>query len=113
MKRIAVLLLALLLLASQPAHADTSAFTAADIYKMCVSKYDTDYGFCTGYVSAVANTLLTESIGGYRACNHGTVRSQQFVDIFKKYAESSGAPLSDAANHSIAASIARAFPCRQ
>lgn len=100
-------------LTAQAAPGEAPAFSAMELYKMCASKYDTDYGYCAGYVSAIANLLTTESVAGYRACNFGFVRSQQFVDIFKSYAQTFHNNLGGEANATVAASLARAFPCNQ
>lgn len=97
--------------AARASNDATIQFSGVELYKMCASKYDTDYGYCAGYVSAVANLLLTESVSGYRACNLSMIRSQQYVDLFKKYAESFPSSLNDEANTAIAASLSRAFPC--
>lgn len=111
--RILLTVLVLMLSFSPAKAADQVSFSGSELYKMCTSKYDTDYGFCAGYVSAVANLLATESVAGFRACNLGIVRSQQFVDIFKTYAETFRDNLGTEANAVVAASLARAFPCNQ
>lgn len=111
---ITMLTAAAAIIAALPAQAkphNQTEFSGRDLYQMCDSTYDTDYGYCAGYVSAVANTLLTESVGGFRACNFGQARSQQFVDIFKSYAQNVDANLSGDANALVAAALARAFPC--
>lgn len=88
-------------------------FAASELLKMCNSTYDTDYGYCGGYVSAIANVMLTESIAEYRACRHQQVRSQQAIDIFRSYAELFPEMLSGEAATAVAASLARAFPCTE
>lgn len=98
-----------------PAQASTQAphFSGTELQQMCSSKYDTDYGYCAGYVSAVANLLLTESVAGFRACNLEPVKSQQFIDIFQSYAELFQSNLGGEAKEVVAAALARAFPCGQ
>lgn len=96
---------------SQAASRQLSDFSGADLARMCASTYDTDYGFCAGYVSAIANTLLTDTIGGFRACNHAAVKSQQAVDTFVLFAKNFPNELQGDANVAVAASLARAFPC--
>lgn len=86
-------------------------FAGSELLKMCNSTYDTDYGFCGGYVSAIANVMLTESIAEYRACRHQQVRSQQAIDIFRGYAELFPEMMNGEASTAVAASLARAFPC--
>ncbi len=107
----ATFLLLSILPAQAATHPDDSHFSGTELYKMCASKYDTDYGYCAGFVSAIANSLMTESVAGFRACNMGAVRSQQFVDIFKSYAEVFQTNLGSEANAVVAASLSRAFPC--
>lgn len=93
-------------------HRAAPQFSGAELLKMCNSTYDTDYGFCGGYVSAIANALLTESIAEYRACRHQQVRSQQAIDIFRGYVELFPEMLSGEASSAVAAALARAFPCQ-
>lgn len=95
--------------AAVPAH--SSGFSAADLQRMCSSPHDTDYGFCAGYVSAIAHALLTDSVAGYRACHHEQVRSQQYVDTFTLYAKKFPAEMNADAATVVSAAIARAFPC--
>ncbi|TAL35940.1 MAG: hypothetical protein EPN97_06785 [Alphaproteobacteria bacterium] len=107
-------LLILCLLAATPADAaDTSRLTASQLNEMCSSAANLDYGYCAGYVTAVADELLYGSVGEYRACNHAAVRSQQYVDIFKNYVASYPESLSKPADLAAAAAFARAFPCSQ
>lgn len=96
--------------ASAKTH-DEAGFTSAELARMCSSAYDTDYGYCAGYISAVANTLTTESVAGYRACNFGMAKSQQFVDIYRSYASTFQDQMGSDANAGVAAALARAFPC--
>lgn len=95
------------------AHAQTRSqdFSATDLYALCTSPYDTDYGFCAGYVAGIAQAMLTQSVFDQRACGHGRVRGQQFADIFKLYVEANEAQKDQAAVAVIAQSLARAFPC--
>jgi hypothetical protein len=93
--------------------ADEPVFSAAELVELCISKYDTDYGYCAGYVSAVAGLLLRQSVGGYSACNYERVKSQQFVDIFKTYADIFPEQMKLEASVAIAAALARAFPCKK
>lgn len=90
---------------------DAPAFRAFELYEMCTSSYDTDFGYCAGYVTAIAHTMTQQPVGGHQACNFSFVRSQQFVDIFKTYSEQFRDSMDTEAGHVVAASIARAFPC--
>lgn len=92
---------------------DTTRFSAADLLTMCSSAHDTDYGFCAGYVSAVADAMLDESVAEKRACHHDNIRSQQYVDLFRSYAEVFPETMNGGAEETVAAALARAFPCTQ
>lgn len=104
--------LAFALIANSPAAAN-DRLSAGELMQMCSSTHDVDYGYCAGYVTAIADQMLsTGTAGGERACNHEGVRSQQYVDVFRAYAEIFPERLKDEAERTVAASFARAFPCR-
>lgn len=103
---------ALLTITGTARAADTSRLTASQLNEMCHSESNLDYGFCAGYVTAVADELLHASLAEYRACNHAAVKSQQYVDIFKNYVASYPEALGKPADLAAAAAFARAFPCR-
>lgn len=107
--------LACFLLAALPARAEIpdSVVSARELYTMCTSKYDTDAGYCVGYVSAVANRMAFASIDGYGPCNFGAARSQQFADLFTAYAQSYPDSLHAPAESIISAALGRAFPCNK
>lgn len=80
----ALLLLAALLLPTPVAANDR--LSAAELMQMCSSTHDVDYGYCAGYITAIADQMLsTGTAGGERACNHAGVRSQQYVDVFRSF----------------------------
>lgn len=81
--------------------------SAAKLAQFCMSRYDTDYGFCAGYVTAVAEDMAE----GARACHYGAARSQQFVDLFKAYAQANPDALNVPARQAVASALARAFSC--
>jgi hypothetical protein len=108
-----VLLFAAATAQAKPHEMQQPSFSGHELFQMCGSTYDTDYGYCAGYVAAVANTMLSESVAGYRACNFGAARPQQFVDIFKRYGANYNDSLQGEANTAVAAALARAFPCVQ
>jgi hypothetical protein len=114
MKNIILPVLLLLILTTPlPARAQMHGpFSAADLKGLCTSASDLDYGYCAGYVSAVAHALLETKIGGLAACNHVNVRSQQLVDTFNAWADMFPERLGEDAERAVAASFARAFPCR-
>lgn len=107
--------LALLLTSVSPQKAlavNSDGLTGNDLLRLCSSKYDTEYGYCAGYISAIANMMLTTAVEGERACTQGTVRTQQLMDIYRSYAELFPENLRGSAAKNVAISIARGFPCR-
>jgi hypothetical protein len=109
--RFVVLLAALFLLTSPAMAKKNVSFSGAELLKMCSSTYDTDYGLCAGFVSGISNIMLDESVAGFRACNHATVKAQQAIEIFRGYSEIFPETLKEEANVAVAGSLARAFPC--
>lgn len=96
-----------------PAQAAADRLTAGELMRMCSSEHDVDYGYCAGYITAVADQMLAAGTAtGQRACNHEGIRSQQYVDVFRSYAEIFPERMKDEAESTVAASFARAFPCR-
>lgn len=93
------------------ASANRHVMTGEELLNLCNSRYDTDYGFCAGYVSAIANALVAGEVSGERACSHGPVRSQQLVELYRSYAEVFPENLRGPAAKNVAAAIARSFPC--
>jgi hypothetical protein len=88
-----------------------ASLSATDLRQMCTSARDLDYGYCAGYVTAVAHALLAQDVSGQRACNHGAVKSQQLVDTFNAWAELFPEKMGEDADTAVAAALARAFPC--
>ncbi len=104
----------ILCLAIMPAKAATELdYTAIELLDMCKSSYDTDYGYCAGYALAISNVMSQgATIGGYKACGHAPVKSQQLIEIYVRYTEKNPAIKSKDAMTSVAAAISSAFPCR-
>lgn len=104
MKRfLASIFACLFLMAAKPSG--MTSMSAGDLQGMCLSAYDVEYGWCAGYVTALA-----EAQGG--ACMNAPVRSQQYVDIFKAYMEVFPEARKAGAAEAVSAAMARAFPCR-
>lgn len=87
--------------------------SARELYGFCTSRYDTDLGFCNGYVTAVTNRMAVSAIDGYGPCTFGAARGQQFVDLFTAYGAGYPDSLHAPADSIIAAAIGRAFPCQK
>ena len=96
-----------------PSTMPDSVISAKELFGLCTSKYDTDVGFCTGYVTAVSNRMAFSSIDGYGPCNFAAARSQQFTDLFTAYAQNYPDSLHAPADSIIAAALGRAFPCNK
>lgn len=102
------------LFASVPVTAaNREGLTGTELLEFCNSKYDTDYGFCAGYISGIANAMLSAPVSGERACHHAPVRSEQLIDIYRNYAEVFPSNMRGSAAKTTAAAIARAFPCAE
>lgn len=110
--------LLVLLLGAASSRAETpivisdATFSTEELARMCRSTHDTDYGYCAGYVTAIAHMMRDNiSLSGYRACRHDSVRSQQYIDIFNTYLELYPDSMPREAAVVVAAALARAFPC--
>ena len=90
-----------------------SFISASMLYQYCNSKYDVDYGYCAGFVGAIAEMMHDQALGEYKACGFKTVRAQQLIDIFKNFASQNKSMFNEDAKIMVAASIARAFPCQE
>lgn len=106
----ATFIMAALVLLPASAGAATERLTAAELAGMCNSTSDVDYGFCGGYVTAIADAMAKTP--GTGACHHAHVRSQQYIEVFRAYAELYPEKMHGEAKSAVAASLARAFPCR-
>lgn len=119
MRQIAVAFLFSMIAATAlPAHADfaddgagPATLTVAELLGQCASQYNTDYGFCAGYISAVADQMLGQGIDGMRVCSFGMARSQQFVDLVQNYAAKNPDYGHIPARDFVASALVRAFPC--
>ena len=88
-----------------------SSSTGRDLYLLCSSKYDTDYGYCAGFVTAIAEMMAIQDINGLRACHIESTRSQQLVDNVRVYLTANPDLHSYSASDIVARALARAFPC--
>jgi hypothetical protein len=103
----------IMLLAPHRAEAkDRSFISGSMLYQYCNSSYDVDYGYCAGFVGAVAEIMHDQTVADYQACGFKTVRAQQLIDIFKNFAAQNKIMFNQDAKIMVAASIARAFPCQ-
>ena len=94
--------------APEKAQAESYYLTAQELLQMCGSSFNTDYGYCAGYVTGVADELL----GSAASCHKVSVKSQQLRDITVRYMEKHPESLNRPARSVTAAALAGAFPCR-
>lgn len=91
---------------------NSEGLTGRELLDQCNSHYDTEYGFCAGYLSAIANAMIITPVSGERACNLGTIRTQQLIDLYRSYGEIFPENLRGAATKNAAVALSRAFPCK-
>lgn len=87
--------------------------TAAVLEQFCTSRYDTDYGYCAGYVTSVADILLQYELYGYSACFSSAIKSQQLIDNVVAYLKENPQEVTLPAKEVVAKALATAFPCQR
>lgn len=92
--------------------ARTNDMSALSLYQLCSSQSNVDYGMCAGYVTALADILMNETVTGYKACHFGEVRTQELMDIVKNYIANNPDMNDRPARVVASAALARAFPCQ-
>lgn len=92
-------------------HQPDIRLSGAELRALCASSSNVDYGMCAGYVRAVADLMLAESVAGNKACAFGLVRPQQLLDIVRVYMDQTPTALETPARAAVAQALARAFPC--
>ena len=118
MLRIYILLFSFLMIS--PAFAQVPVKTSAsaaglsgqDLLTMCGGLYDVDYGYCAGYMKAIADVMGQQAVHGQTACNQGNVRPQQLLEAMKMQAADDPALAAQPASVLATQSIARSYPCR-
>jgi len=111
-----ILSLVLCLSAARPVAAQDIAsrhyyMGARDLMNFCRGSTDIDYGYCAGYIGAIADTMLAHSLFSYNACNHGPVQDQQLIEIVSDYIATYPQNISKPASMVVAEALARAFSC--
>lgn len=85
---------------------------AQTLMTFCSGKFDTDFGICSGYISAVAEAMLDgNALYGARACGHDGVKAQQLVDLVRMDFSEDDALRRQSAGEMVAGILARSFPC--
>ncbi|MBV1929372.1 MAG: hypothetical protein KUG81_07675 [Gammaproteobacteria bacterium] len=46
------------------ASQDSYYMTGAELEKFCNSTYDTEYGYCAGFITAIADVMLVQNVEG-------------------------------------------------
>lgn len=99
-------------LASAVPHKSVDYFISAqDLKTYCFSAYDTDFGYCAGYVTGVADLMHEHTIYGFETCNMQMVKSQQMVDIVKNFINKNPSEVKGNARYLVAQALSKAFPC--
>lgn len=101
--------------AIQDVKAQGMAFydTAAVLEQFCVSRYDTDYGYCAGYITSVADIMLQYELYGYSACFSSAIKSQQLIDNVIAYIQKHPEEVPRPAKEVVARALATSFPCQR
>ncbi len=87
--------------------------TAAVLEQFCTSRYDTDYGYCAGFITSVADILLQYELYGYSACFSSAIKSQQLIDNVVSYLKDHPEEITKPAKEVAAKALATAFPCQR
>lgn len=82
-----------------------------ELMNFCTGRYDVDYGFCAGYVTAVSEIMLDHTLYGYSACNHGPVKAQQLLENVGTFVRNDGGLDNRPGSVIVAAALANKFPC--
>ena len=93
------------------AQAPPQHISTRELYRLCTSASDVDYGMCAGYVTALADLLMSESVAAYKACAFSAVRPQEIMDIVKNFIGKNPDMNDRPAHITAAAALAGAFPC--
>ena len=102
----------LMLLVSHVAGASDGSVTAGQLRTYCAGQYDVDAGFCAGYVTAVADLMKQNALGGYTSCNLSPVGSQQLMELIQIQMQENQIDPSQPATTLSAETLARFYPCR-
>ena len=92
------------------ARADT---LGNELWNMCTSKDVLEYGFCYGYVIAIAEAERhPDGLYGLRNCLPADSTRQQLVDVVKRWLDLHPAQRQYPASALIVGVLAEAFPCK-
>ena len=108
---IVIVVFASLAISSLDVKAADNYMTGRDLQKFCTSKFNTDYGYCVGFVTGVADIALVSPIGGIKPCHKTSIKSQQLVDIVMNYIKNNPEIKRKPARFVILSALNNAFPC--
>ncbi len=105
----------LCLLAGKAGAAEVSQpfnhISGRDLMNFCSGRFDVDYGYCAGYMSALSEILIDHKLYGMQPCNHGPVRSQQLMELTREYFRQNPDDMNGPASVAAVKAITRSFPC--
>ncbi len=96
---------------ASPAQAASNYVTGKELQKLCTSPFDTDYGYCAGFVTGVADVMLQQVVSGKKSCHKPSIKSQQLVDLVVSYMEHNPETKKHTARSIVAETLSRSFPC--
>lgn len=88
-----------------------SYMSGHDLKTYCMSSYDTDFGYCAGYVTGVADLMFEHSLYGLQACHNQYIKSQQLVDMVRIHMKEHPEQLGKNARFLVADILAQSYPC--
>lgn len=92
-------------MSAETMHGDT-------LMTYCAGQYDVDLGICTGYILAIAETMVTgQASFGQHACGHDGIKAQQLVDLVRLELGQQPDLKNQPAGVMVANVLASAFPC--
>lgn len=85
--------------------------TGYELQTYCASSYDTDFGYCAGYVTGVSDLMFEHNLYGLSACHNQHIRSQQLVDLVRTYMKQHPDDLGGNARFVVAQALSSGYPC--
>lgn len=96
---------------SAKASQDSYYMTGVELEEFCNSKYDTEYGYCAGFVTAIADVMLAQNVEGLSSCNHISAKSEQLIENIRHFMEINPETRTQLARVVVARTLAHGFPC--
>ena len=93
------------------ASQDSYYMTGIELEEFCNSKYDTEYGYCAGFVTAIADVMLVQNVEGLSSCNHIAAKSEQLIENIRHFMEVNPETRTQLARVVVARTLAHGFPC--